>query len=302
MSSPKLSRSGLNGVKNALSHRSCSVERRDRRGQRPARCCARRAPTRTARSPDRRTRARTGAAGSAVTGASGSSGTFMRSVSTSGSSLRGDLHDHVGHAVLPCASEQRCRRRRDAAGTARTCRRTASFVNAERVLVDGRALVLHVRAAVRRAEVAALQVERDVEEHEIEHHRGTRREVAIGRELDERQQRRDVLLVVDVGVPLGEPEAHLLVEPARGCASRRPAAWAAPVRPSLRERRIRERVPGEVLVDVEDDAVVLRPVPLVVDEPGRRRLGVPVLEREEPLLRSRRASPARARRRSRTRG
>ena len=71
---------------------------------------------------------------------------------------------------------------------------------------------------MRRAEVAVLQVERDVEQDEVEHHRGAVREVAIGRELDERQQRRDVLLVVDVGVPLGEPEAHLLVEP---CADAR---------------------------------------------------------------------------------
>ncbi len=51
----------------------------------------------------------------------------------------------------------------------------------------------------------------------------------------------------------------------------------------VREGRILEREPGEVFVDVEDDAVVLRPVVLVVDDALGRGLGVPVLEGLEAL-------------------
>ncbi len=64
------------------------------------------------------------------------------------------------------------------------------------------------------AEVAVVQVRGDVEEQQVEEHRGARRDLPVGRELDERQQGCGVLLVVDVGVPLAQAEADLLVEPA----------------------------------------------------------------------------------------
>ena len=153
-----------------------------------------------------------GAIGSRVIGANGSRGRFMRSVSTSGSSTPRDRNDRVGNSVLPCSGQQ---------GPARVVARLVRFGRVverdlrerERLLVDRGALVLHVRTAVRRAQVAAVQVQRDVEEHQVEHHRRTRREIGVRCELDECEERRDVLLVVDVRVPLGEPEAHLLVEP-----------------------------------------------------------------------------------------
>ena len=50
------------------------------------------------------------------------------------------------------------------------------------------------------------------------------------------------------------------------------------------EHVVRERLPGEVLVGVEQQAVVLGPVVALVDGARRLRVGEPVLERPHVLL------------------
>ena len=50
------------------------------------------------------------------------------------------------------------------------------------------------------------------------------------------------------------------------------------------ERLVGEGASGEVLEGVEDQAVVLGPEPLLVDDAGRQRVGVPVAEGAEALL------------------
>ncbi len=174
--------------------------------------------------------------GSEATGAFGSSGTFMCSWSTIGESSLAIGTDHGRHRVLVRPGEQ-CP---TGVGTGPVRQRRVveqQLRERERVLVGGDALVLHVRAAVRRPEVALLQVESDVEQEQVEHHCRPVREIPVGRELDEREQRRDVLLVVDVGVPFGEAEPHLLVEPLEDAPlRRRPRARPRSGRRSRRSR------------------------------------------------------------------
>jgi len=84
-------------------------------------------------------------------------------------------------------------------------------------------------------------------------------------------------------VPLGEPETHLLVHPVEKAAAGFVAVLGAATA-VVAKRRAGERGAGEELVDVEDQPVILRPVPLVVDDAFGCRLGVPVREPEERVF------------------
>ena len=153
----------------------------------------------------------------------------------------------------------------------------------EDVLVGGDALVLHVRAAVGRAVVALLDVERDVEQQQVEHHRRAPAEHRVVHPLDDGDERVERLLVVDVGVPLGEAVLRLLGEPLVDEAVGTVAVPGAGVAVA-REHVVRERLAGEVLVGVVQQPVVLRPVVALVDDAGGLRVGVPVLEALEVRL------------------
>ena len=193
-----------------------------------------------------------------------------------------DPQDHRGEAVALCTREERRAR------VVARCVRQRGVVEqqlgqVERVLIGGDALVLHVGPTVRRTEVAVLDVERDVEEQQVEDGRRALHEHRVVDPLDDREQCVRRLLVVDVRVPLGETEARLLGEPivdeaagARLVPGTGVAVAAEPV--------VRERLPGEVLVGVEEQAVVLGPVVALVDGAGRLRVREPVLERPHVLL------------------
>ena len=192
----------------------------------------------------------------------------------------GDAPQHRGQPVAPGAGHEHgpCIGRHRLVTVAEQHLR-----HAEHVLVDGPALVLHVRAAVGAAHVPPLKVEGHVEQHEVEHHRRGGGDGRVVGPLDERQERRDVLLVVDVRVPLAEAEAGLLGDPA-GDERLGVAAVLGARAAVVGKRGVGEGLPGQVLAGVEDDPVVLGPVPLVVPHAGRRGLGEPVLERQQPPL------------------
>jgi hypothetical protein len=126
-------------------------------------------------------------------------------------------------------------------------------------------------------------VDRDVEQHAVEQHGRARRDLGIVRVLDEREQRRHVLLVVDVAVPLVEAELRLVVEPREDHLARVLAVLVAR-HAGGREHAIGPRLTGQILERVEDHLVVLRPVPHVVVLAGRGRLRVPELEGEDRVL------------------
>ena len=179
MSPPTRSRSGLNGAKNCAVPQAVLVERRDRRRDQSATRSARRAPTRTGRSRDRRTRMPYGAA--RVRRRPARAGRAARSCAPGRRSARRSVAiraDHLGHPVLLRPGEQRRAGVGAAAGTARSCRRTAA--SRARTCPGRRAVLLsfmYERPCVA-PKLPLLQVQRDVEQHEVEHHRGTVREVA----------------------------------------------------------------------------------------------------------------------------
>jgi hypothetical protein len=151
------------------------------------------------------------------------------------------------------------------------------------VLVEGGHLVLLVRPAVRRSERAVERVRRHVVEHEVAGDGAAGGECFVVGELGERDRRLEVLLVVHVRVPLAEPVAGALFDPPldqRLGVSHVVAAGRAVVGEGL----VGERLPGEVLDRVEQDLVVLRPVPALVDDARRLGLVVPVLEGEDQSL------------------
>ncbi|MEW6270693.1 MAG: hypothetical protein AB1689_15530, partial [Thermodesulfobacteriota bacterium] len=148
------------------------------------------------------------------------------------------------------------------------------------VLVEGRHLVLLVRAPVRDAEGVAVRVQRHVEQQQVEQHRGARRDLLVVRVLDQRQQRVQVVLVVDVRVPLAEAEARAQLHPAQQALAR-DGVVLAPLRPSLAKVRSGQVWPARSSSVWKITLVVLGPVVRVVDHAGRGRLGVPVLEGEQ---------------------
>ena len=148
-----------------------------------------------------------------------------------------------------------------------------------RVLVERRHLVLLVRPPMGGPERSRQRVGGDVVQREVRGDRAQRRDVVVGRELGQRDRRLEVLLVVDVRVPLAEAEPHPVVDPPLDQrAGVRHVVGAG--RPVVGEGLVGERLTGEVLDGVEQDLVVLRPVPPLVDDPRRLRLVVPVLERQ----------------------
>ncbi|MEZ5140139.1 MAG: hypothetical protein R2711_15625 [Acidimicrobiales bacterium] len=128
-----------------------------------------------------------------------------------------------------------------------------------------------------------------VEHAQVEGHARGAHQLRVLRELDEREQRRDVLLHVDVAVPLEEAEARPLVDPVED-------RWlgallvVGPGEAGHGEGAIGHALAGEVLVDQADDDVVLGPEPLVVEAVGRQRVvplvpvvGHPLLDRLDHL-------------------
>ncbi len=124
---------------------------------------------------------------------------------------------------------------------------------------------------------------RHVDEGQVEPHRRGGDDLGVVGELGEHQQRRDVLEHVDVRVPLEEAEIGALADPLEDLGLR-----------ALHLRGAREAADGERLVGVAlarqvldghvDDAVILRPVPEVVEPVGGQGVVVAVPVGEHPLV------------------
>ncbi len=140
-----------------------------------------------------------------------------------------------------------------------------------------------------RAEVPVVQMQGDVEEDEVEEHPSTIGDVFILGPLDQAEKRRDVLLVVDVGMPLREAPARALFDPSQYLGPG-PRHVLCAVHPGHAEDAIGMALACQVLVDAEEQDVVLAPVPhlvhdlLPVDDALWRGIRVPVLEVEEGLV------------------
>jgi len=194
----------------------------------------------------------------------------------------GNTAQHLGRPIAP---------RRDEAEHAGVAARRIveggvveeQLLQAEGILGETAPFVLHVRTPARGAEDALLQVQGDIEQQRIHDHRRAAGDFLVRRVLGEQQQRIDVLQVVHVRVPLEEPKARPLLDPGENALSGAGAVGGAS-EAADGKHAVGKLLPREVLEHVENDAVVLRPVPLVVDDPGRRRVGVPVFERQQTLL------------------
>ena len=105
------------------------------------------------------------------------------------------------------------------------------------------------------------RVEREVEQHEVGERRRPLGERGVVGELGQGQERRQVLLVVGVGVPLAEPVDGLLVEPGGEGGGGRGRRARSPLRPVAVNRSSGRAWPARYSHGVEDQPVVLRPVP-----------------------------------------
>ena len=210
-SPPVMSTSGSNGLNSSVSNRSYWLDRGQRAGNElPRRESAALPPERNVlRVGERHARYRRWWVG--AEGLVEIEGRAHRLAIEHDPRGAGHSPDHLGQPIAARLGEQRG----PGVGTGRV--RLAGRVEeqlrqAEDVLVGRPALVLHVRPAVGDPVVALELVDRQVVEEQVQHRRRASGDARLA-VLGQQDEGLDVLLVVDVGVPLGEPEADLLVEP-----------------------------------------------------------------------------------------
>ena len=180
--------------------------------------------------------------------------------------------DGLGILVAPGAGEEH------AAGVAGPGVRIAGGVeehlgDVPGVLVPRGHLVFLVRSSVRDAEGRAPGVQRHVEEQDVEHAGRAGAHVRVGGVLDQGQERGDVLLIVDVGVPLAEAQAGAQVEPAQQAGLGVGAMLGAGLA-IAGEHGVGVGLAHQVFDRVEHHEVVLGPVVAVVLDALGRGLGL----------------------------
>ena len=149
------------------------------------------------------------------------------------------------------------------------------FGGVEACVVERRHLVLLVRTPVSDPKRAVTEVGGDVEQDDVEHRGAQPSQILVGRVLDEGEQGHEVELEVDVGMPLTEPVSSSfvdpLVDPGKGTCGMLCAGEAGDA-----EHPIWQGKAAKVFIDGEDDAVVLGPEPLAVDNTGGQRVVVAI--------------------------
>lgn len=133
-----------------------------------------------------------------------------------------------------------------------------------------------------RGEVPAVGIHRHVVRDDIQHHRCLGPNLGVLGEIDQINQRRDVLVEVHVRMPFREPDGAAQVQPLQ---NQRPGvvAMLRARHADVRKYGIREHLTGQVLGRMEQDLMVFRPVTHLVHRDLGVHLGHPVLVSQQSV-------------------